>query len=301
MNWNSIVAMGCVVWLITLVVSHARANPDKAESAAPTTSTTSALDHGTPLPEDSGNWGVYSNLIEGKEAYFRVDLARLESAPDATSPVLCLIGVWYRQRLPNALPDKTAFPALNSIEERLTTRLWRDFRAKLVGILTLDGRREFYFYSPESPKLAERVKELLQGDPEHPFRVDLHNDPDWKTYKDLLYPDEEALQQIGNQRVVSSLIKAGDEGAVPRPVDHLAYFKTDSDRANFIKRAVALGFDESSVNLLASESPFQFGVEMKKTHTVDYATANGVALAAYRLAIECGGKYDGWGAPVTKR
>lgn len=99
-------------------------------------------------------------------------------------------------------------------------------------------------------------------------------------------PDPDELVRI-------ELRKLGDNCTKPRPVDHLAYFKTMDSTQAFMDYVILRGYTLSSTN-------HEFGVGFVKDSPV-IGVAFDQELKVLRSKIkELKGDYDGWGCPAIK-
>ena len=136
--------------------------------------------------------------------------------------------------------------------------------------------------------------------PSYEFWTAGKNDPDWKAYRELLYPSPRDRQRIENRKVCEALKDNGDPLTSKREIDHWAYFATDAARAKFIAQASRLGYMVRSVFETKGDAR-QFAAQVFRKDSADWDSANEVTLELFDLAVEHGGVYDGWESPIKKR
>jgi uncharacterized protein (TIGR01619 family) len=249
----------------------------------------------------SDNWDFYFAHVNEVVASLFVDLGIRDSVPDPHRPWLLWSWVYFQQHSDDGLSTSDEAPVLNQIEDALIQAVKERTEAELVGRITTNGRREFYFYGPRSDGFAEAVANALKNYPEYQFDAGAQDDPEWSQYIDVLYPTPEECQRIANRQVVENLEECGDSLKAPRPVRHWIYFKSSEDLSKFVAEAVSSGFKvihESESDDL--ESDYLYGVTLERVDNVDWDSINDVTLHLSRLAGAFGGDYDGWETSVEK-
>lgn len=250
------------------------------------------------MPADEDHWEIYVTYVDDKPAVILVDLGVAQKAPISEKSAL----VWLWVHL--AAPDEEGFPSeeedfkLNEIEDVVTESL-ETAGVRYVGRITSDGRREFYFYTDDTPSFRDAVEKAMSTFPEYRFEIDETEDPEWKHYHEILYPSPEDFQQIHNQNVIGRLHQAGDSLTQPRPVDHYANFKTTEDRESFIAAAASLGYEAASRPERSDETEYPFAVGLIRVDAVDAETIDRITFELFELAQEHGGEYEGWGSKVV--
>ena len=249
----------------------------------------------------SDSWDFYFANVNDAVASLFVDLGIQKSAPDPERPWLLWTWVYFRQPRPDGLSSPEEAPALNDIEDRLVAAVREANGAELVGRITPAGRREFYFYGPRTPIFEEAVTRTLGSFPGYRFDAGTKEDSAWAHYFDVLYPSAEDWQRIQNRHVLEKLEKEGDRPAIPRPVHHWAYFKSDDGRARFVATAKGMGFSADTQDASEeADSEYPFGVMLARTDRVDWDTINHLTIELHRLAAALDGSYDGWETSVEK-
>jgi uncharacterized protein (TIGR01619 family) len=244
------------------------------------------------------DWDFYFCNVNGALSSIMVDLEANRRAPLPGKP--WLLWVWVHMRLPrdDGLSSDQEAPKLHEIED-LLTGLLSDSDGELLGRITGDDRREFYFYSPSSEGINIAITKVRQAFPEYVFDYGTHHDPDWRQYRDVLYPSDVDMQRIQNRRVVDELDKRGDDHSIPRPVDHAIYFRTPTDRNAFALASVGAGFTVRSVSEHDTDkADRRFFLNLVRTDTVTLEHIDRVVLQLLELAKQYNADYDGWGCEV---
>ncbi len=244
---------------------------------------------------DDERWEVYPGELNGDFAMFAVNVSANEAAPYANLRWMNLVRASF-DALPNGMPSAETNRALYEMEDHLHD--WASARGGLeVGRLTFGGRREFFVYTATDDAdvvLAELQKRFTD------FEIETFSreDPDWEVYREFLYPTPVDLQRIRNQKVVRALADHGDDPAIPRPIDHFAYFPDVASRRRFREKIVESGF-EVDYEEEAETGDLRFGIAFKSHGPVDLSTVDHVTIPLFLEAEKCGGTYDGWGCEVT--
>lgn len=193
----------------------------------------------------SDHWDFYFCDLDGHRCSIFVDLALDGAAPVRAEPCLLWVSVDLHDPGLDGLPAAD-FDELHEIEDALFDALSARLGARAVGRLTGEGSRQFFFYAakPATGALEETVRETMGRFPEQAFTSGERDDPEWRHYREFLFPSEEELVTIENQHVVEELIAHGDSLDAPRAVDHWLYFPSAAKQAEFVREATRLGFAE---------------------------------------------------------
>jgi|SRR5262245_8106444 len=251
----------------------------------------------------SDNWDFYFANVNGEVGSLLVNLGIRDSVPDPQRPWLLWTCIYFQQSSDDGYPtsDGDEDSTLGRIEEALRHALKEGTEAELVGRITSDSRREFYFYGRGLDGFEEAVAQSLESFPGYRYKAGAREDPSWSHYIDVLYPTPEERELIENRHVVEKLEGYGDSLQVPRPVSHWIYFKSAGDRSKFVAAALNSGFRViKQAEDVDVETKYPYGVELERIDHVDWDSINDVTLHLFRLAKYVGGKYDGWETSVVK-
>lgn len=246
------------------------------------------------MSEYEEQWVIYPGHIGEDFAMFAVNLGPNDDAPFDNLRWLNVVRFNF-DALPSGMPDSDTNRFLYEVEERVATRAASRGGVQ-VGRLTVDGRRELFFYA------ATDEREIVLRDVHDEFgELDLdvlgQLDPEWKVYRDFLYPQPVDFQRIHNQRVVRLLGEHGDVAEIPRQIDHNAFFPDENSRRKFAREVAQSGF-EIEAEKESDEGKLRFGLSFTSFDPVDLATIDQVTVGLFMRAAELGGVYDGWGCAV---
>lgn len=102
----------------------------------------------------------------------------------------------------------------------------------------------------------------------------------------------------GNISVLNNLRSHGDDLSKSRDVFHWIYFKSETDRKNFITKVMAEGF--TVINTATIEDIYPYQLQIKRFDKVDLQTVNTFVDYLAKLAEELKGNYDGWETSIEK-
>lgn len=232
-------------------------------------------------------------------ALITVDLAFTEVAPDDRRPHLVRVTIGFNAVLESGLPDASDLDAVNALEDPLLARM-EATGAAMVGRVITDGRRHFFFYTPDPAASEAAAASALRGVKDREVAVEASHDPEWALYSEYLLPTGPEYRRSQDAQVVHALEEAGDPLEVPRPVDHFIFFTEQAPRDEFAQQARDAGFE---VELLEAEAGLDdeepYGVRLRRDDPVDLDSISAVTIELDEAADNAGGRYDGWEAVVV--
>jgi hypothetical protein len=252
-------------------------------------------------PSVSDKWDFYFANVNDKLASLFVDLGIREAAPDGDNPWLLWAWVYFNHPREDGLTTPQESDVLFQIGDSVTEAVNNALGASLVGRITTDGRREFYFYGSSFAGFEDAVARGMRPFPEHRWDSDTRHDPEWSQYLGLLYPTPRDWQRIKNRHVIEQLQKRGDSLDKERLVFHWAYIANDASRNQFVAAVKDLGYTVTNQGKVDDpHCPYPLGVSFERVDHVDWDSINHVTLGLFELARSFAGDYDGWETPVEK-
>lgn len=240
----------------------------------------------------SDDWDVYFTHVDGKPASILLDLDI--EAPIPGMSVMAYITLDFREPDENGMSGRDEFDALVKIEDALVPALTHE-TSMFVGRCTTGGQRDFFFYMDNAKGVEEKVESVMDAFPEYTWDMGLVEEPGWDTYCEFLFPDEQGMDTIQNNRVRRQLAATGDNPALPREIDHFLAFPSAADRDAFATEIMAEGFRVTQVD----DNPEQpFALLVQREDAPD--AIDDVTWPLRELAGAHGGAYDGWGCSVVK-
>lgn len=232
----------------------------------------------------------------GSPAVVAVDLAWVDHAPDPNRPFLARIAIELLAPDDHGLPGAEEQRTLGDVARRLDEELVYRHDAALVGWVTWQGRRDLFAYLPGPSALEADLSALIDPlAPDHAWSVALSEERDWRTYREVLVPDDAGMQQILTWRGVDELEKAGDDLGKPRPIRHLLWFPDAAAREQVAQRAERDGWRAWHAEKHEADA-LPWGLVIEAISPADRATVQSMCDVLYTLAVGLGGRYDGWTA-----
>ena len=247
------------------------------------------------MTESRDHWVLYEINMDGSRAFVRNNAGLHAAGADEERPYSLRVEATFLRPTPHGMPGPGEFDQLSPFEQAMIDRLAPN---PLVGAVTCDGKRSWFFYTDDATRDGDVVLRLAK---EHvpAYAVDhgSFHDPEWEQYFEFLYPNKLAWRYINDLELVHVLEGHGDPGDVPRDISHWAYFDTVGDRNRFQEEISALGYEIDDAH---SEA------EGERPHALQFRnTVAPLEIFPYteRLemtADECNGQYDGWETMVLR-
>ena len=243
----------------------------------------------------SDDWDVYFTHVDDKPASMLLDLGLAEDAPIPGLSVLAYVTVDFLDPDENGMSKRSEHDRLLAIEDALIPALAHE-TCIFVGRCTTAGQRDFFFYMDNAKGVEEKVEAVMAAFDEYTWDMGLVEEPGWDTYLEFLFPDEQGMDTIWNNRVRRNLEAEGDDLAARREIDHFAQFAARADMDAFIAEAKQEGF-RVTVQEKQADKPWE--VLLQRDDVPD--DIDDVTWPLRELAGAHGGVYDGWGCHVIKK
>jgi len=198
----------------------------------------------------------------------------------------------------DGLPGARDFQTLELIEDALDV-FARERDGLNVGRSTGGGRRSIYMYVDVPPEQAERVAVTISEETGYDLDVSVTADPNHTGYLSALYPDERGKNIESNLMVLEQLRQVGDPLESPRPIDHWAYFETQTAASQYSAWLAARGFRVDPTSS-PEEAGGSWGVGFHNDMIPDLFALSDLTLELRAHARHLSGDYDGWGTMVIK-
>jgi uncharacterized protein YaaR (DUF327 family) len=249
----------------------------------------------------NGNWDVYMGQWDKGTGSVILNLDLIDSAPNLYLPFIVITGVKFKNCTRDGFPEDRAYKNLYQISDSVHHAISQLTASEPAGTFTYQCERLDYIYVKDSIDIRDRLHKMYAntfGKYEH--SVTIKEDPEWKTYRTFLFPNEETQETMSNQKVIDNLQENGDDLSQPRKVDHWIYFKSPKDLETFVHEIRNENFKiESSDLISANEFPFQ--LHLSRTDYVDLVSINKITMFLRKTAALHGGDYDGWETSIIKK
>lgn len=245
-------------------------------------------------------WDVYMAAYEKGAGSTVLNMAYKAIAPIKEYPFLLITGVIINDCGLDGLPTKAAFDQFYQISDKVKNTIDLNYKYKLVGTFTYQCERVDYYYLADTAKLRDRLNLTYENNfPELTRKIKLQKDSTWEAYISFLYPNEETLEYMSNQKVILNLIDAGDKLTKSRQVDHWLYFRNSADRDRFIGYIVKEKYKIESKKF-NNNSKLSYQLQISREDLVNLESITKITLELRKKAEEYRGEYDGWETFIIK-
>ncbi|WP_319521649.1 DUF695 domain-containing protein [uncultured Desulfosarcina sp.] len=242
-------------------------------------------------------WQFFPCSMGDDQAFIFVDEGAHKTISDAPE-LLARIRLTYKDPHPNGLPKDSEFEIVSNLEDKIQSYSTKN-GDWYVGRVTVSGYRFFYIYSSLSEKLWDEFISKLCSESDYEIMVSFRDDPDHKGYWDELYPTADDWQVIGDLRVIENLEKDGDDGSMPRKIDHWTYFLSKNSAQPFIDWAIQNSYVHEQEHSHVTDDD-KYCVRLSHNGTVKLGDISSHTIALRRKATELDGEYDGWETEIIK-
>jgi hypothetical protein len=252
-----------------------------------------------PFVVFSQDWDVYMARYEKGVGSTLVDMSLKAEAPSAEFPYLVSTGVKFKDCL-DGMPSKIEFSSLHRISDSVQEIISKATGFKLAGTFTYQCQRKDYYYVSDTSGLRKKLELLYAGRfQSYEPLINIRIDSKWEAYLTFLYPNEETLEFMKNQKVILKLQEAGDNLTKARQIDHWIFFKSPGDRDCFESYARQNNFQVGEREKI-DYAEYPFKLKISRIDKVDLQKISELSLSLRKQAIGCGGKYDGWETAVVR-
>ena len=246
------------------------------------------------------DWAIYfAPVNEDQLGSVLVDLGFNNIAPIESKSNLITITTFMNNPTEDGLSSAEESSLLNQIEDYFIDLIVSKYNAVYPGRLKYDNKILSYFYCANTNDFENIFTEIKSHYPTYRFEYSVKEEKNWRAYFEVLYPSPFEMQVIQNGRVIENLQKHGDKLEKERPVDHWIYFKSETDRENFLNAIKEMNFEiESKDETSSGESPFS--LQLSRIDKADYESVNEYVMYLWQEAQEFNGDYDGWETLIIK-
>lgn len=246
------------------------------------------------------DWAVYfSTVNEDQIGSVLVDLGFNIIAPIKSKTQLTTVTTFMNNPAEDGLSSADENDLLNQIEDDFIEAIVNQLGADYVGRLKYGGKILSYFYSENTEGVENAFAKVERKYPKCRFEYKTKEEKNWRAYFEVLYPSPFEMQIIQNGRVIENLERHGDALEKEREVEHWIYFKTESERENFLESIRNDGFEIVKKDKTSfGESPFS--VQLSRIDKVDIESVNQYVMRLWQKTQEFKGDYDGWETFIVK-
>ncbi|MCE9667166.1 DUF695 domain-containing protein [Myxococcus stipitatus] len=228
-----------------------------------------------------------------------LDMGAARVAPLASHPVGVIVVIPMKAPRPDGLRAREECQPLFALEDALEQAL-APLDLIFVGHAVGQGTTDLYFYGPESTSEAAVVDVVRGAQGSYFATVRLTRDPEWRAYRDWLYPDGHSQHFMANRQLLAFMKKNGDLHDVPRTIDHRCEFQSAHAAEQAARALASRGFAvEPPCPHDKPHAPWR--LDFTRKDRLDDGQADAVTAEILELVEPHGGTYDGWGCEVQTR
>ncbi len=252
------------------------------------------------LAAQTENWDSYLATVSGKPASVLVDLGLFTTAPDKRYPFVVITGPLTQTPTDKGIPNKMEIKDLEQILDVTTNFITGVTARVLAGTFTYNNERLNYYYVKDTTGIRNAILRVYNRNfKDYKFVINIKHDPQWLNYLTFLYPSEQTLNVMENNKVIMQLLQSGDSLTQQRDITFATCFKTDTARAAFATYVTEKGYTlQKSPVLKKSEYPLcqlfsRFGS----------VKADSIAIITAEIKQEVkkhNGLYNGWDATLKQ-
>lgn len=241
------------------------------------------------------HWDTYIANFDGKAGSVLVDMGLQPTAPDKRYPYLVITGPRTENCSPQGLPYKEDIPVMEGMLDATTIFLTGITAKVLAGTLTYNCERVNYYYVKDTMGIRNAIGRMYERSyRDHSYVIKIKPDPEWKTYRTFLYPDEQTQIWMENNRLITEMKERGDSLTTERFIRFNVSFKSAPERDAFLKFAEAEGY---SVERLPVMNLSTYAATISRYGFVKMDYVNPLVSKIKAELIKYNGTYNGWKAP----
>ncbi|MBD3922035.1 DUF695 domain-containing protein [Paenibacillus sp. PR3] len=243
----------------------------------------------------SDNWNTYFTFIDNKPASFLLDMEPWSHGESETFVHLYQLSVALKEPNEDGLTSQKEASVLYEIEDSIHDSLEGNY--KFVGRVTIDGRREFYYYtdSADGDGLKHAADNALI---DYTYTVNrIEEQKPGEFYYEFLYPNESERHRMANRPLVDKLIELGDKLEKSRVVNHWIYFGSVEACDRFVENVQKDGFH---LEERVKQEDNTYSARVSRNDFVELHAINEVTDYLVAAAQQWQGEYDGWETKVIK-
>jgi len=221
-----------------------------------------------------------------------------QTAPVNGFPFVLITGVKFKD-CANGVPTENELSHLYTISDSVYATVTTLVKNIMAGTFTYQCERLEYYYVTDTTQIRDRLTALYKKhfNSYDPY-INIKPDKDWDAYLKFLYPNEETLEYMQNEKILMTLEKQGDKLDKERRVDHSIGFTTEKDMDCFIPYATKQGFKVETKGKDTKSELLK--LHISRTDKIDLPSISKITTELRKEAKKCNGVYDGWETVVVK-
>ena len=251
-----------------------------------------------PAGAQEQDWDTYMARFGDKPGSVLVDLGSINEAQNKRYPCLVITGPKAHKCNKQGLPEKEEIDELEQILDATDNFLTGVTPKVLAGTFTYNCERLNYYYVRDTMNVRNAIMRMYnRGYANYSYALNMKYDPQWDTYRTFLYPSDETLAWIENDKIITKMLQQGDDLTKQRDIKFEMYFRADSNRTACADFAVSKGYKVRKLTASKStNAPFELIV-----FRYAYVKIEDIYTMMEELKKEVKkdhGFFNGWEAPL---
>jgi hypothetical protein len=248
------------------------------------------------LKAQKANFDAYKAQYDQEAGNTIFDKGLKQTAPVGDYPFVLITGVKFKD-CDKGVPTEKEQPNLDRVSDSVYANVTKLVKNIMAGTFTYQCERLEYYYIVDTAQIRDRLTALYKKYfNSYETYINIKPDKDWDAYLKFLYPNEETMEYMENEKILMSLEKQGDNLQKERRVDHWLEFSDLNDMSNFFASFVL----PQGFQLDTKEKHHQYGLHIFRTDKIDLPSINKITAGLRKEAKKYNGVYKGWETAVVK-
>lgn len=245
------------------------------------------------------HWDTYMAKFGDKPGSVLVDMGCKELAPDSKYPFLVITGPKAQDCNKQKLPSSEEIGKMEEILDGTTNFITGVTAKVLVGTFTYNCERLNYYYVKDTAGVRYAIMRLYNRNyPNYEYAINMKADREWSVYRTFLYPNDETLSWMENDKIITKMLQGGDSLTKPRDINFELYFKTDTGRLSFAGFAKGKGYKTDTTQISQSAN-VSYELVVTKHGYVKMDAINEMTQDIKTELKKYNSIYVGWNAPLA--
>jgi len=251
--------------------------------------------------DNSGNWETYiamdENDIPGSTT-IRMEL--LEISPVKNYPIVVETGLRYNSDENDGFPNSHDLEMLHELSSKLENLFMSNGEHLFVGSFMSNGDRLEYYYLTEISDIENQLHSFYKKNyPNQEYEINVVKDSKWTYYRDFLYPNDETLAYMYDEKLIKRIEDSGDNTSQLRKINHWLFFKSERKMNKCKTILTKEGFTlESEIVNKKDNLPYELKISKHGPIIIDSIFNTTCFLKEATEKYK--GRYDGWETSIVK-
>jgi len=251
--------------------------------------------------DNSGNWETYISMYENNiPASTTVRMELLEIAPIKRYPIVVETGLTYIPGENDGFPDIQTLEMLHELSSKLENLFRRNGEHLFVGSFMSNGDRFEYYYLTEISDIENQLHSFYKKNyPNQEYEINVVKDVKWTYYKDFLYPNDETLAYISDEKLIKRIEDSGDNTSQSRKINHWLFFKSERkmNKCKTILTKEGFTLESETVN---KKNNLPYELKISKQGPIIIDSIFNTTCFLRETTEKYKGRYDGWETSIVK-